>query len=124
MSTPKNLQDFLDENVALVKEYLETKTDIYKLKAIRSSSLLLGSLVWIIISLFLFFLLFIFIGLVVGFWFAELFGSLTIGFGLATILLFFVMLLVFLFRKQIFINPMIRIFIKIMTSNNEAEEKE
>jgi hypothetical protein len=84
----------------------------------------LGSLVWIIISLFLFFLLFIFIGLVVGFWFAELFGSLTIGFGLATILLFFVMLLVFLFRKQIFINPMIRIFIKIMTSNNEAEEKE
>lgn len=124
MSTPKNLQDFLDENVALVKEYLETKTDIYKLKAIRSSSLVLGSLVWIIISLFLFFLLFIFIGLVVGFWFAELFGSLTIGFGLATILLFFVMLLVFLFRKQIFINPMIRIFIKIMTSNNEAEEKE
>jgi hypothetical protein len=124
MSTPKNLQDFLDENVSIVKEYLETKTDIYKLKAIRSSSLLLGSLVWIIISAFLFFLLFIFIGLVLGFWFSELAGSFAVGFGLATLLLFFVMLLVFFFRKQLFINPMIRIFIKVMTADRETDEKE
>ncbi len=123
MSTTQNIQDFLDENVALIKDYLETKTDIYKLKAIRSSSLILGSLVWIIISAFLFFLLFIFIGLVLGFWFSELTDSFTIGFGLATLLIFVVMLLVALFRKQLFIYPMIRIFIKMMTEGHTNEEK-
>jgi hypothetical protein len=123
MSTTQNIQDFLDENVALIKDYLETKTDIYKLKAIRSSSLILGSLVWIIISAFLFFLLFIFIGLVLGFWFSELTNSFTIGFGLATLLIFVVMLLVALFRKQLFIYPMIRIFIKMMTEGHTNEEK-
>jgi hypothetical protein len=124
MSTPKNFQDFLDENIALVKDYLETKTDIYKLKAIRSSSLILGSLVWIIISAFLFFLLFIFIGLVLGFWLSELTDSLTIGFGLTTLLLLLVMLLVALFRKQLFIYPMIRIFIKMMVDDHTSDEKE
>ncbi|MFN5333762.1 MAG: hypothetical protein ACK5BV_01070 [Bacteroidota bacterium] len=123
MSTTQNIQDFLDENVALIKDYLETKTDIYKLKAIRSSSVILGSLVWIIISAFLFFLLFIFIGLVLGFWFSELTNSFTIGFGLATLLIFVVMLLVALFRKQLFIYPMIRIFIKMMTEGHTNEEK-
>lgn len=123
MSTTQNIQDFLDENVALIKDYLETKTDIYKLKAIRSSSLILGSLVWIIISAFLFFLLFIFIGLVLGFWFSELMDSFTIGFGLATLLIFVVMLLVAMFRKQLFIYPMIRIFIKMMTEGHTNEEK-
>ncbi len=124
MSAPKNFQEFIDENVELIKDYLETKTDVYKLKAIRSSSLILGSLVWIIISAFLFFLLFIFIGLVLGFWFSSLTDSFTIGFGLATLLLFFVMLLVVMFRKQLFIYPIIRIFIKMMTENNPSEEKE
>lgn len=124
MSAPKNFQEFIDENVELIKDYLETKTDVYKLKAIRSSSLILGSLVWIFISAFLFFLLFIFIGLVLGFWFSSLTDSFTIGFGLATLLLFFVMLLVVMFRKQLFIYPIIRIFIKMMTENNPSEEKE
>ena len=124
MSAPKNFQEFIDENVELIKDYLETKTDVYKLKAIRSSSLILGSLVWIIISAFLFFLLFIFVGLVLGFWFSSLTDSFTIGFGLATLLLFFVMLLVVMFRKQLFIYPIIRIFIKMMTENNPSEEKE
>lgn len=124
MSTPKNFQDFIDENVTLIKDYLETKADIYKLKAIRSSSLILGSLVWIIVSAFLFFLLFIFIGLVLGFWFSELTGSFTVGFGLATLLLFFLMLMVAMFRKTLFIYPMIRVFIKMMTVDNSSDEKE
>ena len=123
MSTPNNLKDFLDENIALVKDYLETKTEVYKMKAIRSSSLILGSLVWIIISAFLFFLLFIFIGLVLGFWFSSLTDSFTLGFGLATLLIFVVMLLVAMFRKQLFIYPMIRIFIKMMTEDHTTEEK-
>ncbi len=123
MSTPKNFQEFIDENVSLIKDYLETKTEVYKLKAIRSSSLVLGSLVWIIISAFLFFLLFIFIGLVLGFWFSSLTDSFTLGFGLATLLIFIVMLLVAMFRKQLFIYPMIRIFIKMMTEDHTTEEK-
>jgi hypothetical protein len=123
MSTPKNFQEFIDENVSLIKDYLETKTEVYKLKAIRSSSLVLGSLVWIIISAFLFFLLFIFIGLVLGFWFSSLTDSFTVGFGLATLLIFVIMLLVAMFRKQLFVYPMIRIFIKMMTEDHTTEEK-
>jgi ABC-type multidrug transport system fused ATPase/permease subunit len=123
MSQPKNIQEFFDENVSLVKEYIETKTTVYKLKATRTVSSVLGTLAWLIISAFFIFLLFIFIGLVLGFWFSEMTGSFVSGFGLATLSLVFVIFLLTIFRRQLFIHPLIRIFIQAMTRDEDATEE-
>lgn len=123
MSHPKNIQEFVDENVSLVKEYIETKTTVYKLKATRTLSTILGTLAWFILSAFFVFLLFIFIGLVLGFWFSELTESFVAGFGLATLSLIIIIALLAKFRRQLFIHPLIRIFIQaIMKDEDIADE--
>ena len=123
MNNPKNLQDFFDENIALVKDYVETKSVIYRLKITRTLSTVFGLLAWFVISAFLIFLVLIFIGLVLGFWFAEMTGSMASGFGLATLLLMLVIVLIALLRKQLFIYPLIRLFIKAMSANDVTETK-
>lgn len=122
MSTPRNLQEFFDENVSLVKEYLETKSSMYKLKAIRSTSKVAGTIIWLIIASFLFFLLLMFIGLVLGLWFSELCGSYVAGFGYATLLLFIIIIMLTLFRKQLFIHPLIRLFIGTMSNDEHKDD--
>jgi len=123
MNNPKNLQDFFDENIALVKDYVETKSVIYRLKITRTLSTVFGLLAWFVISAFLIFLVLIFIGLVLGFWFAEMTGSMASGFGLATLLLMLAIVLIALLRKQLFIYPLIRHFIKAMSANDVTESK-
>jgi hypothetical protein len=123
MNNPKNFQEFLDENIPLVKDYVETRSTIYRLKAIRTLSNVFGLLIWLMISAFLFFLVLIFVGLVMGFWFAEMTGSLASGFGIATLLLMTFIVVLALLRKQIFIYPLIRIFIQTMTSDDQSETK-
>jgi hypothetical protein len=123
MSQPKNIQEFFDENVSLVKEYIETKTTVYKLKATRTLSTILGTLAWFILSAFFIFLLFIFIGLVLGFWFTELTGSFVYGFGLATLSLVLIIFLLTIFRRQLFIHPLIRIFINVMTNDDDVADE-
>lgn len=123
MNNPKNFQEFFDENIPLIKEYAETRSAILKLKAIRSFSNVFGLFIWLVISAFLFFLVLIFVGLVMGFWFAEMTGSLASGFGLATLLLMVVIVLLALLRKHLFIYPLIRIFIQAMTSDDQSETK-
>jgi hypothetical protein len=124
MNNPKNFQEFLDENIPLFKDYVETRSTIYKLKAVRTLSNVFGLLIWLVISAFLFFLVLIFIGLVLGFWFAEMTGSLASGFGIATLLLMIFIVILALLRKQIFIYPLIRIFIQTMISNDVSETKQ
>jgi hypothetical protein len=120
MSQPKNIQEFFDENVSLAKEYIETKTTVYKLKATRTLSNILGKLAWFILSAFFIFLLFIFIGLVLGFWFSEMTGSFVAGFGLATLSLLLVILLLTIFRRQLFINPLLRVFIHAIVQDDDV----
>ena len=109
-----NLGEFLNENKNLAKEYVETRVEIYKLRFIRSFARITGSLVWILISLFLFSLLAIFIGLVTGFWLSQLTGSYIKGFGLTILIMVIIIILLTALRKILFINPIIKICVRKM----------
>ena len=109
-----NLGEFLNENKKLAKEYVETRVEIYKLRFIRSFARVTGSLVWILISLFLFSLLAIFIGLVTGFWLSQLTGSYIKGFGLTILIMVIIIILLTALRKILFINPIIKICVRKM----------
>jgi hypothetical protein len=114
-----DLTSFIRENKDTVKEYIETRYEIYRLKGIRSISKTAGLLGWIIISMFLLFLVIIFGGITMGYWLSNLFNNLVLGFGLTS--LFFLLLFIFLaiFRKQLFINPVVS---SIISQSNEEED--
>jgi hypothetical protein len=108
MNQPENLGNFIRENKSLFKEYLETRLDIYRLQAIRAGSKSAGYLVWILVSIFLLFLVAIFAGLVLGFWLSDLTGSFIKGFAITTGILVFIVILLALLRKSLFVNPVVR----------------
>ncbi|NML20138.1 SoxR reducing system RseC family protein [Pseudoflavitalea sp. G-6-1-2] len=108
MNQPDNLGDFFRENKELLKVYVETKSEIFRLQAIRIFSKSMGLLAWMVIAAFLAFLILIFAGLVLGFWLSDLTQSYVKGFGITTgiLVLFFVALAVF--REKLFVNPIIK----------------
>jgi hypothetical protein len=124
MSKPTDLGAYLKENKDLLQRYIETRVEILRLQLIRSSSKAIGSLVWLIVLLFIFFLLLIFIGLILGFLFAELTGSNVIGFSISTGILFLFALLLIVFRRKLFIDPVVHLLIGIFSSSVDEEEDE
>ena len=112
MKETENLGSFFDENKKLVKEYFETRLEIYRLSIIKSLTGIAGHLLWVIVLLFLLSLLTIFLGMVTGFWLSVKTGSYSQGFGLTALIILFLVLLVLAFRKSLFINPLIRIIMK------------
>ncbi|HZJ61300.1 MAG TPA: hypothetical protein VFD24_13515 [Chitinophagaceae bacterium] len=118
MIEKENLGTFLKENKKLIRDYLDTRLEIFKFKLIRIFSKSTGYLIWVIISLFLFSLLMNFIGLVIGFWLTKITGSYVEGFGYTSLIMLAVIILLALFRKALFINPIIRLMIRRSTENN------
>ena len=119
-SQPDNLGTFFAENKTLVKEYLETRMKIYRLQSIRLFSRSAGYFAWIIISVFLAFLFLLFSGLVLGFWFSGLFDSFVKGFGLVALLILAVFILLAVFRKALFVDPVIQ---SVIQRSKEEEEE-
>ena len=124
MSQPDNLGAFFSENKALLKEYMETRMEIYRLQSLRIFSKSAGYLAWIIVSLFLAFLILLFTGVLIGFWFSTLLGSYIEGFGLTTGLLVAVFVLLALFKKSLIVNPVIQTIIQRLREEEKEEEAE
>lgn len=123
MSQPTDFGTYLKENKELLQRYVETRIEILRLKLIRSTSKAIGSLIWLIVLLFMFFLLLVFIGMTLGFLFAEITGSNVLGFLISTGILFFFTLLISVFRKKLFIDPVVRLLIGTMTDHTEEDEE-
>ena len=104
------------------EDWLTTRLAIYKLKGIRLVSKIAGNLTWVLISLFLFFLFSVFFWLTLGFWLSHYTGSHVTGFGIVSLAVLLKIVLLAAFRKQLFINPMIRKMIK--KAYNELQEEE
>lgn len=112
MNEHGNLIDFFEETRGLIKDWVETQVNIQKLRIVKTGSTIAGNLIWTIILLFLFTLLIIFLGVTLGFWFSALTGSYVKGFGIVTGLILLKILLLFLLRKKLFIEPAMRKMIR------------
>ncbi|HLI92094.1 MAG TPA: hypothetical protein VKU83_00725 [Puia sp.] len=112
MGEPQNLGSFIAGNKDLVKEYLETRLEIYRLQTVRVVAKSAGLVAWIFLSLLLGFLFLFFCGLMLGCWFAGIFHSYVTGFGLVALLILAVFILVAIFRRSLFVNPVIQAIIQ------------
>jgi hypothetical protein len=116
MVQPENLGAFISENKKLLKDYIETRLTLLKLQSVKTLSQAGGMLIWSVIAVFFSFLILMFGGLVLGFWFSDLTGSYIKGFGLATLVYIVLFIMITAFRKTLFINPMIQ---KIISKSGE-----
>jgi hypothetical protein len=112
MPQPDNLGAFIAENKTLLKEYLETRLEIYRLQGLRLFAQSAGYFAWILLSLFLAFLFLLFGGLMTAYWFSSLFHSYVKGFGLVALLILVVFVLLAIFRKALFVEPVIQSIIQ------------
>lgn len=108
MNQEQDLGSFIKENKKLASEYLETRIELFRLQAVKSVSKAMGLFIWLLISALLLLLLSIFACLLLSFWLADLTGSTVAGFGITTLILAVLVLLLAIFRKKLFVNPVIR----------------
>lgn len=122
MSNSETFKDFYQENSKLLKEYIDTRLELLRLHSIKTLSRTLSML--ILVSLISFMVLFFLLFLVISFsWMmAEVTGSNTLGFLCGGGVFLLIILLAIILRKPLFLNPLIRLFIR--TSSNEDEEEE
>ena len=122
IDTSENFGSFFKENAKLAREYFETRMKIYRLRAIRLIARSAGHLLWIIISLFLLFLFIIFAGVVLSLWLSDITGSYIAGFAITTGIILLIIFILTLFRRSLFVNPIIKAFISQSEENMNEEE--
>ncbi|MEI6086975.1 MAG: hypothetical protein WCR66_05275 [Bacteroidota bacterium] len=122
MENTPDIWQFLEANKKALQEYVELKIELFNLKFIRKSSSIGGVLIWLTILAFLGLLILFFAGITIGFWLSNLLNSYVQGFAATTGILVVITLILILARKQLFINPIIRIMVREQTRENEEEE--
>jgi hypothetical protein len=123
MAKDESLGSFLTETRDLLKDYIETRAQIYRLTLIGIIARSAGLMAWIVVAAFLFFLLVVFGGLVTGFWLSSLLGSYVFGFGLTAVGILILIGLVTVCRNFLFVNPIIRKIIRITDSSGDITDK-
>jgi len=117
MSTDKSFSGFFNENKALLQEYLEVRVKLFKLQVIKAMSRSLSLLfAFLVVAAFTLFVI-LFLGLSFSFWLAEETGSNVTGFAGGAGLFFIFLLLIIIFRKPLFMSPLIRLFIREMSTD-------
>ena len=125
MSTDKNFSGFFNENKALLREYLDVRVKLFKLQVIKAMSRSLGMLFAILVVAAISLFVVLFLGMSFSFWLAEETGSNVAGFAGGAGLFFVFLLLVIVFRKPLFMSPLIRLFIREMSADlYESEHHE
>lgn len=117
MGTDKSFSGYFSENKTLLKEYLEVRVKLLKLQVIKGLSRSLSIFfAMLVVACFAFFVLF-FLGLTFSAWVTERTASAVAGYAAGAGLFFFFLLLVIIFRKPLFMSPLIRVFIREMAAD-------
>lgn len=117
-----NLNEFYDENRKLVSEYLETRLEILKLTLIRSASKTLGVLAFITIICLLVLMFLLFLVIAFSWWMSDLMGSAALGYLTGSGVFILMIIICFIFRKPLFVNPFVRLFLRSSLDEEEEEE--
>ena len=96
------------------KDYVETRADLFKLKAIMKTAEVGSSLVSKVIVAVVFSSFFIFLNIALGLWLGDLTGRLYIGFFILAAFYFIVGILIYTNKEKIISSPIANSIIKKM----------
>ena len=93
-------------------EYLETRIDLFKLKAVDSSSNAVASLTWRMIVLWISLFSFFFLNIGLSIWIGNVLGQLYYGFFIVGIFYLLTGLIIYLFRRTWIKTPVNDLLVK------------
>ncbi len=115
------LSENFAEITAAIKSYINTRIDLLKLtllQKITKAGTFMLTFVSVLVSLFavMIFLMFAF-----SFWYGQETGSLALGFLISAGVFFILLVLIYLLRRVIFSNTLVRIFSHILFSDEDQK---
>ncbi len=96
------------------KDYVETRADLFRLKAIMKTAEVGSSIVAKVVAAIVFLCFFIFLNIAIGLLLGDLIGKLYIGFFIVAAFYFIVGILIYSNRQKIISSPLADSFIKKM----------
>lgn len=118
-----NLQDFYTENRKLLTEYLDVRLQLLRLGSVKILSRTLAMLILLSVISLMALLFLVFMVIAFSVWMGDVLGSTVWGFVCGGLIFLLVLLLTILFRKPLFLNPLIRLFIITSAQDDEEEEE-
>ncbi len=127
INEPENLDQFADNMKQLAKDYFTLQKRIARLTLIRYLAKAGGGTIDAVIRFVLLSAVLLFAAITGAFFLSERMGSYAIGFGLMTLILLAISILIHLTRRILFVNPIIHRLVKKLhaeTDQLNSEENE
>lgn len=112
----------LGEVAETAREYVNLKIDQYKLKGVENLSIISNKTLVILIATMLGAVILQLIGFAFAFFIGELVGSTALGFIIMALIFGVVLWLIYAKRDTLFIDKMVRMYMKMFFSNNKNRE--
>lgn len=116
----KEKNPFNDLSVS-AKEYLNLKIDEYKLRGVEGLSTLFNTILFVTVAAIVAGVALQMLGLAAGYAIGELTGSTALGFCIMGAIFTIVVIILYAARKKLFINQLIKIFIKLFFDNGNKQ---
>lgn len=117
-----NFSNYFNQTGKVAKEYVETRLDLIKLQAAGKLSKALALFFSLILAFLLFFFVVVFLGMVLGFWIAEMTHSFTAGFSCAAGLFILLLAILLIFRKPLIQQPLSNLLVRELMSEMEMDD--
>ncbi len=115
---PKKRTSF-DDITDSAKEYVNLKIDEYKLRSVEGLSTLFNLIFFIIVATIVAGVALQLLGFAAGYAIGEATGSNALGFTIMGVIFLLVVLVLYLCRKRLFVNQLVRLFIKLFFDNGQ-----
>lgn len=105
------------------KKYLELRYDLLRVELLEKISLISALLLTAVVAILLGTIIFTYLSILLLLWLETLLGSMIYGLCIVIAIHLGLFACIFAFRKQWFINPLVRQFSKIIYSDKKREEE-
>lgn len=105
------------------KKYLELRYDLLRVELLEKISLISALLLTAVVAILLGTIIFTYLSILLLLWMETLLGSMIYGLFIVIAIHIILFTCIFTFRKQWFINPLVRQFSKIIYSEKKQEEE-
>lgn len=106
------------------KKYLELRYDLLRVELLEKISLISALLLTAVVAILLGTILFTYLSVLLLLWLETLLGSMVYGLCIVIGIHILLLICIFAFRKQLFVNPLVRQFSKIIFAENKQKEED
>jgi len=124
MASTEDIGGFLQENKEIIRDYVDTRAELFKLQAVRMAARTVSMLAVVGIVAMLALFVVLFLGMSLSFWLSAVLNNQVAGFAITGGLFVLLLAIVILLRKPLFLNPLVKAIIRETLSEGEGNISE